>query len=129
MLFRPLTKLRVVTAVKNILDPAETARIDKSGFPDSVVLAQISEASGGEDYDEPPAKKPKTTAPAKGAKAGTSTTAGKAASSAHAAKPYVPIVWLFFNQREDCCSVLHQHIRRSFFGPDLYACCIWVLPI
>jgi hypothetical protein len=31
----------VVTAVKNILDPAETARVDKSGFPDSVVLVQI----------------------------------------------------------------------------------------
>ena len=44
MLFRPLTKLRVVTAVKNILDPAERARVDKSGFPDSVVLVQISEA-------------------------------------------------------------------------------------
>ena len=44
VLFRPLTKLRVVTAVKNILDPAERARVDKSGFPDSVVLVQISEA-------------------------------------------------------------------------------------
>ncbi len=44
MLFRPLTKLRVVTAVKNILDPTERMRIDKSGFPDSVVLVQISEA-------------------------------------------------------------------------------------
>ncbi len=44
MLFRPLTKLRVITAVKNILDPAERARVDKSGFPDSVVLLQISDA-------------------------------------------------------------------------------------
>jgi hypothetical protein len=44
VLFRPLTKLRVVTAVKNILDPAERTRVDKSGFPDSVVLVQISEA-------------------------------------------------------------------------------------
>ena len=44
MLFRPLTKLRVVTAVKNILDPAERMRVDKSGFPDAVVLVQISEA-------------------------------------------------------------------------------------
>ncbi len=44
MLFRPLTKLRVVTAVKNILDPAERTRVDKSGFPDTVVLVQISDA-------------------------------------------------------------------------------------
>ncbi len=44
MLFRPLTKLRVVTAVKNILDPAERTRVDKSGFPDAVVLVQISDA-------------------------------------------------------------------------------------
>ena len=44
VLFRPLTKLRVVTAVKNILDPAERTSIDKSGFPDTVVLVQISEA-------------------------------------------------------------------------------------
>ncbi len=44
VLFRPLTKLHVVTAVKNILDPAERTRIDKSGFPDSVVLVQISDA-------------------------------------------------------------------------------------
>ncbi len=43
MLFRPLTKLRVVTAVKNILDPAERTRVDKSGFPDAVVLVQISD--------------------------------------------------------------------------------------
>jgi hypothetical protein len=45
VLFRPLTKLRVVTAVKNILDPAERTRVDKSGFPDSVVLVQISETN------------------------------------------------------------------------------------
>jgi hypothetical protein len=44
VLFRPLTKLRVVTAVKNIIDPAERTRVDKSGFPDTVVLVQISEA-------------------------------------------------------------------------------------
>jgi hypothetical protein len=44
VLFRPLTKLRVVTAVKNILDPAERTRVDKSGFPDTVVLVQISDA-------------------------------------------------------------------------------------
>ena len=50
MLFRPLTKLRVVTAVKNILDPAERTRVDKSGFPDTVVLVQISEA---EEVAEP----------------------------------------------------------------------------
>jgi hypothetical protein len=45
VLFRPLTKLRVVTAVKNILDPAETTRVDMSGFPDAVVLVQISETN------------------------------------------------------------------------------------
>jgi uncharacterized membrane protein len=50
VLFRPLTKLRVVTAVKNILDPAERTRVDKSGFPDTVVLVQISEA---EEVAEP----------------------------------------------------------------------------
>jgi hypothetical protein len=30
--------------VKNILDPAERTRVDKSGFPDTVVLVQISDA-------------------------------------------------------------------------------------
>ena len=50
MLFRPLTKLRVVTAVKNILDPAERTRVDKSGFPDAVMLVQIS---GAEDVAAP----------------------------------------------------------------------------
>ncbi len=57
MLFRPLTKLRVVTAVKNILDPAERTRVDKSGFPDSVVLVQISEAA--EDQEVASASKSK----------------------------------------------------------------------
>ena len=58
MLFRPLTKLRVVTAVKNILDPAEMTRVDKSGFPDTVVLVQIS------DEEEAAAPAPATAATA-----------------------------------------------------------------
>ncbi len=58
MLFRPLTKLRVVTAVKNILDPAERTRVDKSGFPDTVVLVQIS------DEEESAAPAPATAATA-----------------------------------------------------------------
>jgi hypothetical protein len=58
VLFRPLTKLRVVTAVKNILDPAERTRVDKSGFPDTVVLVQISETN------EPAAPAPATVATA-----------------------------------------------------------------
>ncbi len=51
MLFRPLTTLRVVSAVKNILDPAEWTRIDKSGFPDSVLLVQISEAEEHQEME------------------------------------------------------------------------------
>ena len=57
MLFRPLTKLRVVTTVKNILDPAERARVDKSGFPDSVVLVQISEAAEDQEVASASASK------------------------------------------------------------------------
>ena len=37
-------RLRAVTTAKNILDPAERTRVDKSGFPDAVVLVQISDA-------------------------------------------------------------------------------------
>ena len=78
MLVRPLTKLRLVTAVKTILDPAERTRIDKSGFPDTVVLVQISEA------DEMAALAPATVATASTEERGAAA-AGAASSSTAAA--------------------------------------------
>ena len=51
-------RLRAVTTAKNILDPAERTRVDKSGFPDTVVLVQIS------DEEEAAAPAPATVATA-----------------------------------------------------------------
>ena len=41
VLFRPLARFKVIDATKNILDPFETKKLAKSGFPDMVKLEQI----------------------------------------------------------------------------------------
>jgi len=41
VLVLPLAKFQVVMAQKNIIDPKETESLEKSGFPDAVVLQQI----------------------------------------------------------------------------------------
>ena len=41
VLFRPLSRFQVVHAQKNIIDPQETASLERSGFPDAVVLKQL----------------------------------------------------------------------------------------
>eukprot|EP00966_Prymnesium_polylepis_P235355 5443401-Prymnesium_polylepis.1 len=41
VLFRPMTALRVDSAVRNIVDPFERGSIERSGFPDQVMLQQV----------------------------------------------------------------------------------------
>ena len=43
MLFRPLSLFKVVHVEKRIIDPKETASLERSGFPDSVALDQIED--------------------------------------------------------------------------------------
>ena len=44
VLILPLAKFEVVMAQKNIIDPKETKSLQKSGFPDVVILRQIQDA-------------------------------------------------------------------------------------
>jgi hypothetical protein len=41
VLFRPLSRFQVVHAQKNIIDPKETTSLERSGFPDAVILKQL----------------------------------------------------------------------------------------
>ena len=99
VLFRPLTKLRVVTAVKNILDPAERTRVDKSGFPDSVVLVQISEA---EDVAAP--------APATAATASTSKNKASAAPSSNT--PAAAVIMVESDDSDDGPAVTEPNAKK-----------------
>jgi len=47
VLFRPLSQFRVQYVQKNIIDPKETASLQKSGFPDSVGLLQVEDGKEG----------------------------------------------------------------------------------
>ena len=41
VLFRPFSKFKVLHAQKNIINPQETKSLEKSGFPDAVLLQQV----------------------------------------------------------------------------------------